>query len=281
MTDNVLVWLNDPQNWTGTRFTPGIGDQILAHLQYTAIALLIAGVIGFPLGLVLGHTGRAGWLVSVANGLRALPTVGLLILLYVMVSPLISGRGDAPYLVPTLIVLVLLALPAILANTYAGVRNVSPAVRDAARGMGMTDRQVLLRVELPNALPLVFSGVRSAALQVIATATIAAYVGLGGLGRFVYDGLASLRYAEMAGGAVLVAALALLVDLVLALVQRYTVSRGVSGRFSRRAGRADSRTAAVTELAGPPADGTAAGGPGPDRQSAAPVPAGAGERPPR
>jgi osmoprotectant transport system permease protein len=282
MTDNVLVWLNDPQNWTGTRFTPGIGDQILAHLQYTAIALLIAGVIGFPLGLVLGHTGRAGWLVSVANGLRSLPTVGLLILLYVMVSPLISGRGDAPYLVPTLIVLVLLALPAILANTYAGVRNVSPAVRDAARGMGMTDRQVLLRVELPNALPLVFSGVRSAALQVIATATIAAYVGLGGLGRYVYDGLASLRYGEMAGGAVLVAALALLVDMVLALVQRYTVSRGVSGRFSRRAGRADGRTAAVTELAGPAADGTAAGGPGPDRQAAAPVPAGAsGEHPPR
>jgi osmoprotectant transport system permease protein len=248
MTDNVLVWLNDPLNWTGTRFTSGIGDQVLAHLQYTATALLIAGVIGFPLGLVLGHTGRAGWLVSVANGLRSLPTVGLLILLYVMVSPLISGRGDAPYLVPTLIVLVLLALPAILANTYAGVRNVSPAVRDAARGMGMTDRQVLLRVELPNALPLVFSGVRSAALQVIATATIAAYVGLGGLGRFVYDGLASLRYAEMAGGAVLVAALALLVDLLLALVQRYSVSRGVTGRFARRATRADSRTAAVTEL---------------------------------
>jgi osmoprotectant transport system permease protein len=282
MTGNVLVWLNDPQNWTGTRFTPGIGGQVLAHLKYTAIALLIAGVIGFPLGLVLGHTGRAGWLVSVANGLRSLPSVGLLILLYVMVSPLIRGRGDAPYLVPTEIVLVLLALPAILANTYAGVRNVSPAVRDAARGMGMTDRQVLLRVELPNALPLVFSGVRSAALQVIATATIAAYVGLGGLGRYVYDGLAAHRYGEMAGGAVLVAALALLVDLVLALVQRYTVSRGVSGRFSRRAGGADSRTAAVTELAGPAGGGAAAGDPDRPRQTADPIPAGApGERSPQ
>jgi osmoprotectant transport system permease protein len=248
MTDNVFVWLNDPQNWTGTRFTPGIVDQIGAHLWYTAIALVIAGVIGFPLGLVLGHTGRAGWLVSVANGLRALPTVGLLILLYVMVSPLISGRGNAVYLVPTEIVLVLLALPAILANTYAGVRNVEPAVRDAARGMGMTGRQVLWQVELPNAMPLVFSGVRSAALQVIATATIAAYVGLGGLGRFVYDGLASRDFGQMAGGAVLVAALALVVDLVLALVQRYAVSRGVTGRFSRRAG-ADSRTATLTELA--------------------------------
>ena len=114
--------------------------------------------------------------------------------------------------------------------------------------MGMTDSQVLWQVELPNAMPLVFSGVRSAALQVIATATIAAYVGLEGLGRFVYDGLASRDFAQMAGGAVLVAALALVVDLVLALVQRYSVSRGVTGRFSRRAVHSDSREATITEL---------------------------------
>jgi osmoprotectant transport system permease protein len=248
MTDNVFVWLNDPQNWTGTRFTSGILDQVAAHLWYTAMAVVIAVVIGFPVGLAVGHTGRAGWLVSLANGLRSLPSVGLLILLYVVVSPLISGGGDLVYLIPTEIVLVLLALPAILANTYAGVRNVDSSVRDAARGMGMTERQVLMQVELPIALPLVFSGVRSATLQVIATATIAAYVGLDGLGRFVYDGLASREFGEMAGGAVLVAALALLVDLLLALVQRYTVSRGVTGRFSRRAADADSRTAQVTEL---------------------------------
>jgi osmoprotectant transport system permease protein len=246
--NDVFVWLNDPLNWTGTRFTPGIIDQIGAHLWYTAIALAVAGVLGFPLGLVIGHTGKGTWLVSVANGLRALPTVGLLILLYVAVSPLISGRGDAVYLVPTEIVLVLLALPAILANTYAGVRNVDPAVRDAARGMGMTGRQVLWQVELPNAMPLVFSGLRSATLQVIATATIAAYVGLEGLGRFVYDGLASRDFGQMGGGAVLVAALALVADLVLALIQRYSVSRGVTGRFSRRATRADATTATLTEL---------------------------------
>ena len=261
--NDLIVWLNDPLNWTGNRFNPGIGEQIAAHLGYTAIALAIAGVIAFPLGLALGHTGRAGWLVSVANSLRSLPTVGLLILLYVVVSPLITGRGDAVYLVPTEIVLVLLALPAILANTYAGIRNVDPAVRDAARGMGMTGRQVLFRVELPNALPLIFSGVRSAALQVIATATIAAYVGLGGLGRYVYDGLAQRDFGQMAGGAVLVAALAVLVDLVLALVQRFTVSRGVSGRFARRGPGGDSRTAAVTELAGEDA------APRPDRNAVA------------
>ena len=248
--NDLFVWLNDPLNWSGTRFTPGILEQIGAHLWYTVIALVIALVVAVPLGLLLGHTGRAGWLVSLANGLRSLPTIGLLILLYVVVSPHISGRGDAVYLVPTEIVLVLLALPAILANTYAGVRNVEPSVRDAARGMGMTGRQVLFRVEVPNALPLMFSGIRSATLQLIATATIAAYVGLGGLGRYVYDGLASRDFGQMAGGAVLVAALALLVDLLLALVQRFTVSRGVSGRFSRRGAGGDSRTAAVTEIAG-------------------------------
>lgn len=280
MTGDALIWLNDPQNWTGTRFTPGIGAQVAAHLQYTAVAVLLAGVVAVPLGLVLGHSGRAGWLVSLANGLRSLPTVGLLILVYVLDSPLIHGRGDAPYLVPTEIVLVLLALPAILANTYAGVRNVPPAVRDAAQGMGMTDRQVLLRVELPNALPLLFSGVRSATLQVIATATIAAYVGLGGLGRYVYDGLASHDFGEMAGGAVLVAALALLLDLALATVQRLSVSRGVSGRFSRRGSGGDARSAAVTELAGRAADGAATGDGRPARQAAA-APEAAGEPLPR
>ncbi|GAB3357755.1 ABC transporter permease [Modestobacter lapidis] len=276
--NEVLVWLNDPQNWTGTRSTPGIGDQVAAHLAYTAVALLIAGGIAFPLGLVLGHTGRASWLVSVANGLRSLPTVGLLILLYVMVSPLVSGRGDAVYLVPTEIALVVLALPAILANTYAGVRNVSPAVRDAAFGMGMTGRQVLFRVELPNALPLVFSGVRSAALQVIATATIAAYVGLDGLGRYVYDGLASRQFGEMAGGAVLVAVLALLVDLLLALVQRVTVSRGVSGRFSRRAAGGDGRTARITELAAADPDDLSPAAGDPAATDPVPVPEGSGGR---
>jgi osmoprotectant transport system permease protein len=282
--NDLVTWLNDPQNWRGTRFAPGIPGQIGAHLEYTAIALAIAAVIGIPLGLVLGHTGRGGWLVTVANGLRSLPTIGLLILLYVIVSPLIHGRGDAVYLVPTEIVLVLLALPAVLANTYAGVRNVPPEVRDAARGMGMTGRQVLFGVELPNALPLMYSGVRSATLQVIATATIAAYVGLGGLGRYLYDGLASHDFGQMYGGAVLVAVLALLVDLVLALLQRLTVSRGVSGRFSRRVARADGRSAAVTELAGPgqaspatPADTD----PSPERQpsSGHPVPARAAPRP--
>jgi osmoprotectant transport system permease protein len=116
----------------------------------------------------------------------------------------------------------------------AGVQNVSPAVRDAALGMGMTGSEVLRKVELPCSLPLIFSGFRSATLQVIATATIASYVPLEGLGRFIYDGLAQQDFPQMIGGGVLVAALALFADLLLALIQRYAVSRGISGRFSKK-----------------------------------------------
>jgi osmoprotectant transport system permease protein len=225
-------WLTDPAHWTDTRFDTGILSQLEAHLLYSATALAIALLIAFPLGLAIGHTGRAGSLVTMANTLRALPTVGVLVLLVVIIAPHFYGRTDTGYLIPTEAVLVVLAIPPILANTCAGIQNVDPSVRDAAYGMGMTGRQVLARVELPNSLPLVFSGLRSAALQVIATTTVAAYVTLGGLGRFIYDGLAQQDYPQMIGGAVLVAALALVVDLLLALVQRYAVSPGITRRFS-------------------------------------------------
>ena len=213
---NAISWLTDSANWHDRLGTPGIPAQLAGQLEYSLIALAIAGVIAFPLGLVLGHTNRATFLINIVNAFRALPTLGLLILFYVLISPHINGRGDLASLLPTEIVLVLLALPPILGNTFAGVRNVEPAVRNASTGMGMTSGQVLFRVELPNALPLVFSGLRSATLQVIATATVAAYVGLGGLGRFLYDGLASHDFAQMTGGAILVAALALAADFVLA-----------------------------------------------------------------
>lgn len=230
MITDTITWLNDPQNWSGPG---GILSQLGAHVEFSLLAMTIAALIAIPLGLVIGHSGRGTFLVSAANALRALPTVGLLVLFVVVIAPHVHGRGDAAFLVPTEVVLVLLAVPPIMANTYAGVQNVSASTRDAAAGMGMHGNQVLLRVELPNALPLVLSGMRSATLQVISTGTIASYVGLGGLGRFVYDGLASRDFPRMAAGAVLVAALALAADLVMALTSRYTVSRGVSGRFSR------------------------------------------------
>ncbi|HEX2903012.1 MAG TPA: ABC transporter permease [Jatrophihabitans sp.] len=229
---DVSHWLSDSSHWHGQ---DGILLHLKQHLQYSLIALLIAAVIALPLGLLIGHTRKGSFVVvAIANSFRALPTVGMLTFFYILISPHIHGTGTASYFIPSEIVLVLLAIPSILTNTYAGIENVDPAVRDAATGMGMRGGQVLWRVELPNALPLIFSGVRSSFLQVIATATVTAYVGLGGLGRFLIDGLSQQDYPQMASGAVLVAALALLVDLLLAVIQRYAVSRGVTGRFSRK-----------------------------------------------
>jgi osmoprotectant transport system permease protein len=141
--------------------------------------------------------------------------------------------GDFGYLVPSIAVLVVLAVPSILTSTYAGVQGVDLAAKDAAYGMGMTGREVLAKIEAPCALPLVFSGLRSAMLQIVATATIASYIGLGGLGRFVIDGQAVRDYPQMLAGAVLVAALAVVVEIVLAGVQRVAVPRGLTGRTAR------------------------------------------------
>jgi osmoprotectant transport system permease protein len=235
MIGNVFGWLTSSKHWRGGNGMISIGTQLQAHVTYSFIAVLIALAIALPIGLFIGHTGKLAFLVSAANTLRALPTVGVLVLLTVMIAPDFHGRTDFGYLIPTEIVLVLIAIPPILSNTYAGVQNVDNSVRDAASAMGMTGSQVLRQVEFPNSLPLIFSGVRSASLQVIATATIASYLPLGGLGRFIYDGLAQQDFPQMIGGGVLVALLALLTDSVLAFIQRHVVSRGVSGRFSKKA----------------------------------------------
>ncbi|MEO5834818.1 MAG: ABC transporter permease [Nakamurella sp.] len=240
MISGVIDFLTDPAQWSGPR---GIPTRLGEHLYFSVIALVIAIVVALPVGLLIGHTGRGVAAVSlVVNAVRSLPSFGLLIFFVVLLSPLITGKNNLVYLLPTEVVLVLLALPSILGNTVAGVQNADAAARDAATGMGMTSSQVLFQVELPNAMPLIISGLRSATLQVIATATIASYVSLGGLGRYVFTGLAQQDYSQMAAGAVLVAGLALFVDLLLALVQRFVVSPGVSGRFSARAGTAPAAT---------------------------------------
>jgi osmoprotectant transport system permease protein len=246
MTADIFDWLTASEHWKGSE---GIPTRILEHLQYSLIALVIALIIALPIGLLIGHTGKGTAVVAaIANSLRALPTIGLLIFFVVLISPHIHGKSDAAYLIPTEIVLIVLAIPSIMSNTFAGVQNVDPAARDAARGMGMTGSQVLFKVELPCALPLIMSGVRSATLQVIATTTIAAYVSLGGLGRYVFDGQSQQDYPQMASGAVLVALLAMSADLILALVQRAIVSRGISGRYAKGAadvGRADAMAGEV------------------------------------
>jgi osmoprotectant transport system permease protein len=246
MISDVLTWLNDPSHWRDTRVFTGIATQILNHLRYSVIALVIALAIALPIGLAIGHSGRASWVVGAINAVRAIPAVGLIVLLGVLIAPHFHGRTDLGYLIPAEIVLVVIAIPAILANTYAGVDNVDPAVRDAAKGMGMTGSQVLFKVELPCSLPLIFSGVRSATLQVIATATVASYLPLlGGLGRFIYDGFHQQDFPQMISGGVLVAVLAVLADLLLALVQRLAVSPGISGRYSRKHAHSTGPTAAV------------------------------------
>jgi osmoprotectant transport system permease protein len=246
MSADVITWLNDPAHWRDTRSFAGIPTQVFDHLRYSVIALAIALAIALPLGLAIGHTGRGSFIVAGVNAVRAIPGVGLLVLLAVIISPHFYGRTDLGYLIPAEIVLVVIAVPPILANTYAGVQNVDPAVRDAAAGMGMTGVQVLRRVELPCSLPLIFSGVRSATLQVIATATIASYLPLlGGLGRFIYDGFHQQDYPQMISGGVLVAVLAVVVDLLLALIQQCAVSRGISGRYSHKVIRSTGPAAAA------------------------------------
>ncbi|MDN5794924.1 MAG: ABC transporter permease subunit, partial [Intrasporangium sp.] len=233
MINDIIAWLSDPAHF------PEIAERTQEHIVYSVISVAIAAAIAIPAGLWVGHTGRGRFVVvNLAGAARAIPSLGLLYFIVLWLSPKIGG--DLAFLVPNLVVLIVLAIPPLLSGAYAGVEEVDPAARDAARGMGMRGWQVLLKVEVPCALPLLFSGLRSAFLQVIATATIAATAALGGLGRFLIDGLSVRDYPQMASGAVLVAALAIVVDLLLALTQRLVTSPGVSGRFgrTRRRGRA-------------------------------------------
>ncbi|MBM9468198.1 ABC transporter permease [Nakamurella leprariae] len=235
-------FLTTAANWSGT---DGIWTRFTEHLFYTLLSVVIAALVALPLGAVIGHTGRGvAAIAGVANALRALPTLGLLTVLTLWSFGLLTGQ--LARLGPSIVVLVVLAVPPILSNTYAGIAAVDPAARDAARGMGMTGSQVLLRVELPVAMPLVLSGVRSAYLQVVATATIAAVVGLGGFGRYVVDGLAQQLYGKMVAGALLVALMAVIGDRLIALVGRFLVSPGLSGRRVReKAQEAEAGFAAV------------------------------------
>jgi osmoprotectant transport system permease protein len=218
-----LSYLFDAANWDWAT-SGSIPQLIVSHLWYVFLALLIGTAIALPVGLWIGHTGRGSFLaINAGNAGRSLPTLGLLMLMVTLL-----GLG----LTPVLIALTVLAIPPILTSAYAGIRSLDPRVVDAARGVGMRPWQVLTQVELPMALPVLMSGFRSAALQVVATATVAAAVGLGGLGRLLIDGLAVNDYSRVLAGAIVVAVLAVALDLLLALAQRWIVSPGLSGRRS-------------------------------------------------
>ena len=207
---DTVSWLTDPAHWHGA---DGVPHRLVEHLTITGISVGIACLIALPIAVVLGHVGRGGPVaVNLANASRAIPTFGLLILF--AVTPIGFGNRAA------VVALTLFAIPPLLTNAYVGVRDVDREVREAARGMGMTAGQLLRRVELPLALPLIAAGLRTAAVQVVATATLAAYVGGGGLGRFIADGFGQADPAMTTAGGVLVAALALVVELSLAAVQR-------------------------------------------------------------
>ncbi|MFI8412206.1 ABC transporter permease [Paeniglutamicibacter gangotriensis] len=207
MINDMLSYFADAANWAGDA---GIPARLGEHLWYSFLAVVAALIIAFPLGVFIGHTGVGKvFLVSASNVLRALPSLGIMTLLV-----LLMGIG----LLPPLAALVLIAIPPILAGVYAGVANVDPEVVDAARAIGMKDSRIILQVELPLALPLILGGLRGAILQVVATATIAAYVNLGGLGRYIFDGLALYDYGQVLVGAVLVTGLALVLDGLLALL---------------------------------------------------------------
>jgi osmoprotectant transport system permease protein len=233
VVNEVVAWLTDPAQWSGP---DGIPVRTLQHLWYSLLATVIAAAIALPIGVFIGHTGRgATFAVNLTNLGRAIPSLGIIILMFT-----IFGFGVAP----VLITLFALAIPPIVTNSYIGVRSVDPDVRQAAEGMGMRGRQVLWQVELPMAMPLIMAGIRTSAVQVVATATLAAFVGLGGLGRYLIDGLAQRDLAEVVGGAILVAVLSLLTELALGRVQALVVSRGLAERGADAAVRAKVEKAA-------------------------------------
>lgn len=236
-----VQWLNDPLNWTGPS---GVFSLAGEHLAMTLVAVLLATVVALPLGVLLGHgslapgapgagrlrrrtgAGAGATTVVLANVSRALPTFALLTIF----ATTGLGFGNRP----TVLAAAIFALPVILANAYAGVVGVDADIRDAARGMGLSGRRVLLGVELPLAMPLIATGLRSATVQVVATIPLAALVGGGGLGRIVVEGFGTQRYGQVIAGGFLVAVLCLLVEGVLALGQRLVTPRQMRASATSR-----------------------------------------------
>ncbi|MFE4859075.1 ABC transporter permease [Streptomyces sp. NPDC056670] len=205
-------WLTSAAHWSGEN---GISHRLVQHLWLTALCLVLSCLIALPVALVLGHLGKGGTLaVNISNVGRAVPTFAVLVLL--LLTPL-GKYGEWP----TIIALILFAVPPLLTNAYVGMREVDRDVVRAARGMGMTGSQLLFRVELPLALPLILTGVRIAAVQLVATATLAALAGGGGLGRIITAGFNLASTPQVVAGAVLVAVFALVVEGLFEVVQRF------------------------------------------------------------
>lgn len=229
-----LQWFTDPVNWSGS---DGVPVRLLEHLSYAGLGLLGALALALPLGLWVGHRRRgvtAG--INIANIGRAIPTIGL-------VFGLVTSFGIRLWTV--IVALIAIGLPPIFTNTVVGIGEVDPEVRDAARGMGLSDRALLLRVELPIAVAVVLAGVRTSAVQIVATTTFAAFAGFGGLGVYIRDGFGQRKTGEIIAGALLVAALSLLTEFVLARVQKAATPRGLRLRAAAAEGEGDEQPAAL------------------------------------
>ncbi|RKR04382.1 osmoprotectant transport system permease protein [Kushneria sinocarnis] len=216
LLQGLIGWLADPAHWQGSN---GVLERGLEHIFYMMVSTLIGAAIALPIGIGLGHSGRGGLLaINLTNIGRAVPSFGVIIFVFLLV-----GYG----VIPVIVALVALAIPPMVTNSFVGMRGVDPAIRQAATAVGMTPWQRLLQVELPIAMPLIMAGVRTSAVQVMSTATLAAYVGLGGLGRYLIDGLAVRDLVQVLVGAVLVAILAVATELLFAGLQRLVTARGL------------------------------------------------------
>lgn len=231
-----IAWIFSPSRLTDSPSLPALIGQ---HVFYTFVSVIIASIIAIPVGYLIGHTGRGRELaVGISGAARALPSFGLILLLVLLIG--VTRKPEAAF-----IAFVLLAIPSILAGAYAGIEAVDRRVIDAARAVGMTEWQILWRVEIPLGLPLLIGGLRSAALQVVATVTLAAYIGLGGLGLPIIAGLALRRFDQMLGAALVIVALAVLIDGAFALLQQFVVPRGVTAGRVKDVRSSPSRRRAV------------------------------------
>ncbi|MGH2444615.1 MAG: ABC transporter permease [Candidatus Limnocylindria bacterium] len=225
----VAAWFGDPANWSGS---DGIPARLGEHLVLSVVPLVIAVAIALPLGAWIGHTGRAANLViNITNVGRAIPSLAILAVATMLLQATLVDIGlrSIASEVSTVIAMVALAIPPILTNTYVGINEVDDDLTEAGRGMGMRGLQVLRQVELPVALPVILVGVRTAAVQVVATATLGAVFATGGLGRFIIDGIAQRGYDEVFAGATLVALLSIMTELAFTLVARRVTSPGLGG----------------------------------------------------
>jgi osmoprotectant transport system permease protein len=221
---SAAAWIADPAHWQGT---DGIPIRLAEHLELTVLSVVAAGIVALPAGLYLGHTGRASFLaINVANLGRALPSLAIL----AFALPVSFALGLGLGFWPTFMAMVPLAIPPILTNSFIAVRSVDPDTVEAARGMGMRELQVLRSVETPLGAPIILSGLRTATVNVIATATLGALVAGGGLGRYIVDGLALQEYERLFTGALLVALLAIGTELAFGVLQRWSRHTMAVGR---------------------------------------------------